>query len=235
MVNLKTWSYDYADRCECSEDDRCGCTYPENMARSYSSNFKSSAVNSGVKVGNIAPNFTAPAVFGDDSFTQEFHFLDYIVDSYALLVFYRADFSAVCPKEITEFNQAYEEFLKRGIKVVAVSVDSLAAHQAWRKLSFAEGGVGKISIPLVSDVAKTVGNLYGVLDSNGFTQRASFLIDRNFKVRYIAVYDAKIGRNVAETLRVIDSVIELDKIECSGLDCWMRQNENIEPATTFAR
>lgn len=225
MPIYKTWSYDYADKCECSDDDRCGCTYPNNMERSYTANYTSVPCNAGVHVGDTAPNFTAPAVFADNSFTDEFHFLDYIVDSYALLVFYHADFSAVCPQEITDFNQAYEEFAERGVKVVAVSIDSLAAHKAWRNLSFAEGGVGQVLFPLVSDVSKKASTLYGVLDDNGFAKRSSFLIDRNFKIRYTAVYDAKIRRNMAETLRVVDALIELDKIECNGLDCWMRRAE----------
>lgn len=225
MPISKTWHYDYADRCECSDDDRCGCTYPNNMARSYTEAYNFVPCNIGVRIGNTAPNFSAPAVFADNSFTEEFHFLDYIVDSYALLFFYRADFSAVCPKEITSFNQAYEKFADRGVKVVAVSVDSLAAHKAWRRLSFADGGVGQVLFPLVSDVAKKASTLYGVLSDDGFAERANFLIDRNFKVRYSAVYDAKISRDIEETLRVIDALIELDKVECNGLDCWMRRTE----------
>ena len=221
----KTWSYDYANRCECADDDNCGCSYPNNMAHGFSAEYN--FIKSGqVMVGDSAPNFTAPAVFGDNSITENFHFLDYIVDSYALLIFYRADFSAVCPHEITAFNQTVEQFNKRGVKVVAVSVDSVAAHLAWRRLSFADGGVGMVAFPLISDVAKKACALYGVLGKDGFAERASFLIDRNFRVRYIATYDAKISRNVKETLRVIDEIIELDEAECNGLDCWMRQTEN---------
>lgn len=226
MSTFQTWRYDYADRCECSEDDRCGCTYPNNMARSYSVEDKILPLyHLSVKVGDVAPNFTAPAVFGDNTFTDEFHFLDYIVDSYALLIFYRADFSQICPKEITALNQMYEDFLNRGVKLVAVSVDSLAAHQAWRRLSFADGGVGQVLFPLVSDVAKKASVLYGVLGNDGFAQRSCFLIDRNFKVRYTATYDSKIHRDMAEILRVIDSLIELDKTDCNGLDCWLRRAE----------
>lgn len=225
MSIAKTWNYDYADKCECSDDDRCGCTYPNNMERSYTATYASPSRNFSIHVGDTAPNFTAPAVFADNSSSEEFHFLDYIVDSYALLIFYRADFSAVCPKEITAFNQAYEELAERGVKLVAVSIDSLAAHKAWRNLSFADGGVGQVQFPLVSDVAKKASMLYGVLDDNGFAERATFLIDRNFKIRYIAVYDTKIVRNISETLRVVDALIEQDKTECNGLDCWMRRAE----------
>ena len=172
-------------------------------------------------------------MFADNSTTQNFNFFDYIAGNYALLMFYLADFSAVCPKEIIAFNQAAEEFVRRGIKVVAVSVDSLPAHIAWKKQPFAKGGIGNVSFPLVSDLNKKASLDYGILRSDGMAQRAAFLIDKEFTIRYQAVYDKKIERNVSETLRVIDKVIELDKSECSGIDCWIRSgfSENKSPAT----
>lgn len=63
------------------------------------------------------------------------------------------------------------------------------------------------------------------MGNDGFAQRSCFLIDRNFKVRYTATYDSKIHRDMAEILRVIDSLIELDKTDCNGLDCWLRRAE----------
>ena len=232
MVVYTKWKYDYEDRCECSDDDRCGCSYPENMARSFTQETIDKARScyeyNHVRVGETAPNFISPAVFADNSTTQEFNFFDYISGGYALLMFYLADFSAVCPKEIIAFNQAAEEFVKRGIKVVAVSVDSLPAHVAWKQQPFAKGGIGNVSFPLVSDLNKRASLDYGILRPDGMSQRASFLIDKEYIIRYQAVYDKKIERNVTETLRVIDKLIELDKTECSGIDCWMRRNFNNE-------
>jgi len=241
MGTFTKWKYDYEDRCECSDDDRCGCTYPQNMERSYSEEIsrkvRSSHEYNHVRVGETAPNFIAPAVFADNSTTQDFNFFDYISANYALLMFYLADFSAVCPREIIAFNQAAEEFVKRGIKVVAVSVDSLPAHIAWKKQPFANGGIGNVSFPLVSDLNKRASLDYGILRADGMAQRASFLIDKEFTIRYQAVYDKKIERNVSETLRVIDKIIELDKSECSGLDCWIRNgfSKNQSPAAGMAK
>lgn len=229
MAISKSWVYNYADKCECSDDDNCGCTYPANMARNYTANIsnrvRSAYEYNHMRVGELALNWSAPAVFADSSTSEDFRFFDYISGSYALLVFYRADFSAICPKEITEFNQSYEEFMKRGVKLVAVSIDTLTAHQTWRRMSFAEGGVGEVQFPLVSDVNKRISLEYGVLREDGMAQRASFLIDKEFVVRYAAVYDKQIGRNINETLRVIDTLIDADKAKCKGLECWMRQNE----------
>ena len=232
----KKWNYDYDSRCECSDDDNCGCTYPENMARSYVAEdiIKSPAVSCNyVKVGEQAVNFNAPAIFADNATTSEFNFFDYISDSYALLMFYMADFSAICPKELTAFSGINEKFASRGVKIVAVSVDSLAAHQAWRKLPYSEGGVGQVLFPLVSDLNKAISLSYGVLRSDGMAQRATFLIDKSLKIRYQATYDRNIERNTDETLRVVDCLQTLDKAECRGLDCLMHKKSGNETFTQY--
>lgn len=224
MELSKKWIYDYDSRCECSDDDRCGCSFPNNMEHSFVQTYQSKNNNSAtckpVLVGQSAFNFIAPAVFADGSTDDVFNFFDYIAGNYALLVFYLADFSAVCPLEITSFNQAYQNFAKRNIKVVAVSVDSLPAHIAWRKLPFAAGGIGQVSFPLVSDLSKHICSEYGVLRPDGMAQRSTFLIDKNYTIRYQAIYDYKVERSVEETLRIADRLIALDKAECKGLQCW---------------
>ncbi len=229
MEFSKKWNYDYDTKCECSDDDRCGCTFPNNMTRGFIPDYPAQNANASickpVLVGQQAFNFSAPAVFADGSTNDLFNFFDYIADSYALLVFYLADFSAVCPLEITSFNQAYTELTKRDVKVVAVSVDSLPAHIAWRKLSFAEGGIGQVSFPLVSDLSKIICTEYGVLRPDGMAQRSTFLIDRNYTIRYQAVYDHKIERSVEETLRITDRLIALDNRECKGFQCWNKSNK----------
>lgn len=221
-------NYDYDAYCECSKGNRCDCMFPNDMERGFVAEkypHEASAIFCRPPmVGLQAFNFTAPAVFADGTVKDLFNFFDYITDSYALLIFYLADFSAVCPLEITSFNQAYEEFARRDVKVVAVSVDSLSAHVAWRKLSFADGGIGQISIPLVSDLNKVICSRYGVLRTDGMAQRSTFLIDKNYTVRYQAIYDRKIERNSGETLRVVDKLIALDKEECKGFQC-IKQSE----------
>jgi peroxiredoxin (alkyl hydroperoxide reductase subunit C) len=217
MAISKGWTYNYADRCECSEDDRCGCSYPENMPRGYSSQTNNNTYlpheYNRARVGESAINFVEPAVLADNSINQNFNFFHYIHDSHALLIFYRANFSALCPQEIVAFNQSVNDFKNRNIKLVAVSVDSIQAHQTWRKLSYAEGGIGNILFPLVSDTTRQASLAYGVLRPDGLAQRASFFIDRNLKIRYQAVYDHHLRRNTAETLRVIDSLLQNKKAE----------------------
>ena len=218
----KVWKYDYASRCDCSDDDNCGCTSPGNLARSYVAENLITETCVQMGVGSQALNFSAPAVFADNTVSDSFNFFDYISDSYALLVFYLADFTAVCPLEITAFNQACETFAGRGVKLVAVSVDSVAAHTAWRKMSLADGGIGQVKFPLVSDINKQISKGYGVLRSDGMAQRATFLIDRNYTIRYQAVYDKEIERNIDETLRVTDKLLALDEAQCRGLGCLLQ-------------
>lgn len=219
----RVWKYDYAARCDCADDDNCGCTSPGNLSRSYVAENLITETCAAVGVGSQALNFSAPAIFADNTVSDSFNFFDYIADCYALLVFYLADFSAVCPLEITAFNQAYETFAGRGVKLVAVSVDSLAAHAAWRKMAFSDGGIGQVKFPLVSDINKHISQGYGVLRADGMAQRATFLIDRNYTVRYQAVYDKEIERNIDETLRVTDKLLALDDAKCRGLECLLKQ------------
>lgn len=235
MVLAEKWNYDYDSRCECSDDDRCGCTFPNNMGHGFVVEDQPGNARAvlcrPVMVGQQAYNFTAPAVLADGTIEELFNFFDYIAESYALLLFYLADFSAVCPLEIVSFNQTYEEFAKRGVKVAAVSVDSVSAHAAWRKLSFADGGIGQVNIPLISDLNKIICGQYGVLRTDGMAQRSTFLIDKNYTVRYQAVYDRKMERNAEETLRVIDKLLISDKAECKGFQCRNRSNAFVTAET----
>ena len=216
------WKYDYASRCDCSEDDNCGCSSPGNMARSYVSENIAPVQNRRLSVGSQALNFSAPAVFADNSVQESFNLFDYIADNYALLIFYLADFSVICPQEITAFNQAFEQISALGVKLVAISVDSVSAHTAWRKLPISEGGIGQVRFPLVSDINKQISSGYGVLRPEGMAQRATFLIDKNYTIRYQAVYDREIERNIDETLRVINKLIALDEAKCRGLECLLQ-------------
>lgn len=229
MKRFNNWKDDYQNNCYCSEDDRCGCTYQEDDYNMQKTNHCLTPV----RVGKQAVNFTAPAVMGDNSTTDEFNLFDYIAGSYALLVFYLADFSAVCPLELTAFNQAFDEFNSRGIKMVAISVDPLPAHLAWRRLPFSEGGIGNVSFPLVSDVNKAACKAYGVLRPDGLAQRAIFLIDKNYTIRYQSIFDRQIARDVEETLRIVDEQINIDKKNCKGMACFTAKTSSIHSNTSL--
>ncbi len=160
--------------------------------------------NPGILVRSPAPDFFAPAVLPDDKIDEEFHLSEYLNGSYGLIFFYPMDFTFVCPSEIIAHDHRYEEFAKRNVKIVGISVDSVYAHLTWRKMPIKEGGIGSVRFPLVSDMTKAIAHDYGVLTEDGVALRASFLIDKDGFVRHQVVNDLTIGRNVDETLRIID-------------------------------
>jgi alkyl hydroperoxide reductase subunit AhpC len=150
-----------------------------------------------------APDFTADAVVNNEFKTVKLS--DY-KGKYVVLFFYPLDFTFVCPTEIIAFSDKIEEFRKRGAEVLGVSVDSKFSHLAWIKTPRADGGLGGLRYPLVSDLTKTISADYGVLLENGVALRGTFLIDKNGVLRHALVNDLPLGRNIDETIRMIDAL-----------------------------
>src|SRR5215216_4447259 len=115
-----------------------------------------------------APDFTADAVVNNEFKTIKLS--DY-KGKYVVLFFYPLDFTFVCPTEISAFSDKVEEFRKRGAEVLGVSVDSKFSHLAWIRTNRADGGLGGLKYPLVSDLTKTICADYGVLLENGVSLR----------------------------------------------------------------
>ena len=150
-----------------------------------------------------APDFTADAVVNSEFKTVRLS--DYR-GKYVVLFFYPLDFTFVCPTELIAFSDKVEEFHKRGAEVLGVSVDSKFCHLAWIKTPRADGGLGGLKYPLVSDLTKTICADYGVLLENGVSLRGTFLIDRNGILRHVLINDLPLGRNTDETIRMIDAL-----------------------------
>ena len=94
-----------------------------------------------------------------------------------------------------KFSDRADEFRKIGAEVVAASVDSHFTHLAWTKTPRKEGGLGKMNIPLVSDLTKSISRDYGVLlEDQGITLRGLFIIDPQGVVRQITINDLPVGR-----------------------------------------
>jgi len=160
-------------------------------------------------IGKPAPAFTAEAVV--DSDFQQVSLSDY-KGKYLVFFFYPLDFTFVCPTEIIAFSDRVEEFRKIGAEVVAASVDSHFTHLAWTKTPRKEGGLGKMNIPLVSDLTKSISRDYGVLlEDQGITLRGLFIIDPNQVIRQITINDLPVGRDVDETLRLVQAFQYVDK------------------------
>lgn len=112
----------------------------------------------------------------------------------------------MCPTELIAFNDRYSEFKKLNCEVIGVSVDSVYTHNAWANTPRKEGGLSPISIPLVSDLDKSIAKEYGVLFNNSVALRGLFIIDDKGVIRQSTVNDLPIGRSVDETLRLVEAV-----------------------------
>ena len=163
-----------------------------------------------LKVGDPAPDFTADAV-KDEEFCQIT--LSSYRGKWLVLFFYPLDFTFVCPTEITAFSDNQNRFAKLNTEILGVSVDSKYAHLRWCQMPRNEGGIGKINYPLVSDLKKEIATAYNVLNSDGEADRGLFIINPEGNIMHSTVNKAPVGRNVEETLRVLQAFqhVELNK------------------------
>ena len=158
--------------------------------------------NGCLRVGQMAPDFTATAVV-DQEF-KEISLSQYR-GKYVVLFFYPLDFTFVCPTEITAFSDRYADFSSKNTEILAVSVDSKYSHLAWIQTPRNQGGIGDIAYPLVADLKKEICAAYNVLNDDGEADRGLFIINPQGMVMHMTVNKAPVGRNVDETLRVLQA------------------------------
>lgn len=160
-------------------------------------------------ISKPAPEWEATAVVNGE--IKQLSLKEY-KGKYVVFFFYPLDFTFVCPTEILAFSERVEEFRKINTEVVACSVDSHFTHLAWINTPRKEGGLGKINIPLLSDLTHSIAKDYGVyLEDLGHTLRGLFIIDDRGILRQITMNDLPVGRSVDETLRLIQAFQYTDK------------------------
>ena len=160
-----------------------------------------------VLVGKPAPDFTAAAIMGNGELVNEFQLSSQIKGKYGLLFFYPLDFTFVCPTELIALDHRHDDFVKRNVNVIGISIDSQYTHLAWRNTPIDNGGIGNVKYPLVADTAHTICRNYGIETTDGSVAlRGSFLIDKAGIVRHQLVNDLPLGRNIDEALRTIDAL-----------------------------
>jgi len=158
------------------------------------------------RVGAPAPDFEVQAYVrtedGTDSQFQTIRLADY-QGRWLCLFFYPLDFTFVCPTEIVAFNRALEEFEGRNCAVLTASTDSVYSHKGWCD---SHEDLARLRFPMLADMSHRLAADYGVLDAErGIAHRGIFLIDPEGIVRWMAVHDLNVGRNVDEVLRVLDA------------------------------
>ncbi len=155
-----------------------------------------------LKLGDTAPDFTAMTTEG------EIHFHEWLGDSWGMLFSHPADYTPVCTTELGRTAQLKDEFAKRNVKVLAVSVDPLDSHRGWIK-DINETQHTTVDFPLIADADRKIANLYGMIHPNAsdnMTVRSVFIISPDKKIKLTLTYPASTGRNFTELLRVIDSL-----------------------------
>jgi alkyl hydroperoxide reductase subunit AhpC len=155
-----------------------------------------------LRLGDIAPDFE------QDSSEGRIKFHEWLGDSWGVLFSHPADYTPVCTTELGLTAKLKDEFAKRNVKVIALSVDSVESHKGWIN-DINETQNTSVNFPIIADPDRKVSQLYDMIHPNAsetFTVRSLFVIDPNKKVRLIITYPASTGRNFNEVLRVIDSL-----------------------------
>lgn len=155
-----------------------------------------------LRLGDTAPDFKAVTTEG------EINFHEYLGNSWGVLFSHPADYTPVCTTELGKTALLKNEFEKRNVKVLAVSVDPLDKHLGWRN-DINETQNCNVDFPIIADEDRKVANLYDMIHPNAsetFTVRSLFVIGPDKKVKLMITYPASTGRNFFEVLRVIDSL-----------------------------
>ncbi len=197
--------YNYNQKCDCAEDDNCGCTYPNNLKHNMSEKEETpKLINNSALIGEKAPDFTAPAILGDNTLQEHFNLYNETREKNIVLFFYPEDFSFTCPSELLKINKTIKAFSKRNTAIIGISTDSIDSHYSWKDLPPEKDGISDIMFPLISDFDKKISHNYGLLNKKQTAMRATVIIDSKRIIRHISINDNKIWRNPEEVLRIID-------------------------------
>ncbi len=179
------------------------------------------------RIGDPAPDFTAVTTL-----SQSMKFSEWQGKSWVVLFSHPADFTPVCTTELTAFARQADEFEKRNVKLIGLSVDSVHAHLAWIENMREKLGI-EIPYPLIADVDTNVSQLYGMIHpgaSGTATVRAVFVIDPKRTIRALIYYPMNVGRNVDEVLRLVIALQIADQHACSTPVDWRPGQKVVVPA-----
>jgi thioredoxin-dependent peroxiredoxin len=174
-----------------------------------------------LQLGSIAPDFKQKSSLG------EIHFHAYIEGRWAVLFSHPADFTPVCTTELGRVAKLKLEFENRGVKIIALSVDSEASHKSWIQ-DINETQSCQVNFPILADENRLVAELYEMIHPKSLdkmTVRSVFIIDARKQIRTIITYPASTGRNFDEILRVIDSLQLTDRHKVATPVDWKQGEE----------
>ncbi len=176
-------------------------------------------------IGAQFPQFNLTGVVSNDINTafQEFSTQSF-EGKWLVVFFWPKDFTFVCPTEIAEFGRLNSEFTDRDAQVLGVSTDSEFVHLAWRTH---KEELKDLPFPMLADIKRDLSTQLGIIDANaGVAQRATFIVDPQGIIRFVSVTDLNVGRNVKETVRVLDALQTDELCPCN----WQKGEEVIKVA-----
>jgi peroxiredoxin (alkyl hydroperoxide reductase subunit C) len=153
-----------------------------------------------LKINDKIPDFVADAYHNNT--IARINSADYN-GKWMVFIFYPADFTFVCPTELEEMASLYKNFTDQGAEVFSVSRDTAYVHKAWHD---ADPRIGKIRFPMIADTTGNLCRAFGTYnESDGLSQRASFIVDPDGRVKVIEIHDNSFGRNTKELLRKLEA------------------------------
>ncbi|MEO0653687.1 MAG: peroxiredoxin [Pseudomonadota bacterium] len=177
-----------------------------------------------LRINDTVPDFTAESSEGPISFH------DWIGDSYAILFSHPKDFTPVCTTEFGAVAQLADEWAKRSVKVIGVSVDGVSDHQKWKADIETVGGAA-VTFPIIADEGLEISKAFDMLPSEAYlpdgrtpadtaTVRSVYIIGPDKKLRLSMTYPMFVGRNFAEILRALDGVMLSDGLPVATPADW---------------
>lgn len=182
-----------------------------------------------VKIGQKAPDFTAPAYLDGK-------FVDVTLSSYSgkwlVVMFYPGDFTFVCATEVSAAAENYEAFEFLGVEVLTISIDSPYVHKAWMEQELKNISAESVKFPMASDVSGKIGTLYGVYDEQLLmNHRGCFIIDPDGIVQSVIINSPSVGRSYEELFRLLNGLIHVRKSPHESLPCdWMPGDPVLVPS-----
>lgn len=156
------------------------------------------------KVGALAPDFETDAYYPNGEVKKVK--LSNLRGKWVVLFFYPADFTFVCPTELIDLADKYEELKELNTEVVGISIDTVFVHKVWQEVELSKMREGGVPFPLASDLGGKIGQLYGVYDESlGLDLRGTFIIDPDGVLQSVEINNAPVGRNADELVRKIQA------------------------------
>src|SRR6201999_2238263 len=182
-----------------------------------------------LRLGDVAPNFKAKTSEG------EIDFYEYLGDGWGVLFSHPADYTPVCTTELGKTASLKDEFEKRNVKVIALSVDSVESHKGWIN-DINETQNVEVNFPIIGDEYRKIAEAYDMIHPNASltaTVRSLFVIGPDKKIKLTITYPASTGRNFQEILRVIDSLQLTANYKVATPANWVHRDEVIVTPAVF--